>query len=87
MIVAFRPSVVAVAVALGRYTGREARICGIEVLFPDIGKRHRLYRIGFLRYRGEPSLVAPEATEQELSLQPGLTATFEWSKDHGWIGV
>lgn len=87
MIVAMRPSVVAVAVALGGYTGRDARICRIEALFPDIGARHRLFRIGFLRYRGEPSFVAPEATEQELSLQPGLTATFEWSKDHGWIGV
>lgn len=87
MIVSMRPSVVAVGVALGGFTGRDARICRIDSLFPDIGGKCRLFRVGFLRYRGEPSFVVPEATELELSLQPGLTKTFEWSKDHGWIGV
>ena len=83
MIVAIRPSVVAVAVALGGYIGPDARICRVESLFPDIGRRHGLYRVGFLRYRGERSFVAPEATEQELALPSGLTAIFERSKDHG----
>lgn len=84
MIVALRPSVVAVSVALARLTGRDARICRMESLFPDIGNRNRLFRVGFLRYRGEASFVVPEATELELSLQPGLTTTFDWSKDHGY---
>lgn len=84
MIAALRPSVVAVSVALARLTGKDGRICRMEALFPDIGNRSRLFRIGFLRYRGEASFVVPEATEEELSLQPGLTVTFERSKDHGY---
>jgi hypothetical protein len=72
MIASLRPSVVAVSVALAGHVGQSARICRLDVHFPDIGKQ-TLSRIGFLRYRGEASFVAPEATEQELELQPGLT--------------
>jgi len=67
-----RPACVAVQVAIRNHQGQDGRICRLAVLFPDIGKPV-LESIGFLRYAGERSFVAPEATEQELSLQPGLT--------------
>lgn len=84
MIVSMRPTVVAIGVALRRFTGRDARICRIQVLFPDIGQRSQIHRVGLLRYSGESSYVSPQATEKELQLQPGLTAIFERTKDHGY---
>lgn len=69
-----KPSVLAVCVALSGATASE-RICRwmrCRVIFPDIGGSY-VEEIGFLRYQGEKSFVVPEATEQELSLQPGLT--------------
>jgi len=72
-LIELRRSVVACAVALSRSTGREARLIRVVVLFPDIGRRFHAVEFGFLRYSGEKSFVVPEATELELSLQPGLT--------------
>jgi hypothetical protein len=68
------PSAIAVTVALSgaRPPERVCRFIRCRVVFPDIGSRF-VAEIGFLRYPGERSFVVPEATEQELSLQPGLT--------------
>lgn len=66
------PSAVAVRVAYNLEHVQGGRICRLAVHFPDIGKPV-LERIGFLRYRGEPSIVSPSATDQELSLLAGLT--------------
>lgn len=68
-----RPVSVALDVALRGLKGRDSRICRLSVVFPDIGRQPVLEKIAFLRYPGESSVVKPEATEQELQLQPGLT--------------
>lgn len=72
MISGLNPVGVALYAAFHDFRGHEARICRVDVHFPDIGKP-TIRRVGFLRYLGESSFVAPQATEQELSLPPGLT--------------
>lgn len=69
-----RPSVIAVTVALSGALPPEqiCRFSRCRVIFPDIGSRF-VADIGFMRYPGERSFVAPEATERKLSLMPGLT--------------
>lgn len=74
LITEFRLGVVAVSVALSGALppDRLCRLIRCRVFFPDIGSRF-IEQLGFLRFPGELSLVAPQATEQELSLLPGLT--------------
>lgn len=82
--VELRPAVVAVAVALSGAMPPE-RLCRFSrcrVIFPDIGTRF-IAEYGFLRYPGELSLVAPEATGLELQLLPGLTITLSGEKNEG----
>lgn len=66
MIINMRPSCVAVAVASKGLSGQEGRIFRMQFLFPDIGKEFILYRVGFLRYAGEVSVVVPDSTEVVL---------------------
>lgn len=63
----------AVAVVMQRPEGDMQRFARAQVLFPDLGGKPVLIGVGFLRYPGEKSIVKPEATEDELSLFPGLT--------------
>lgn len=80
-----RPAALAVVVALSgaRYPEQICRFIRCRVMFPDIGSRF-VEDVGFLRYSGEPSFVAPEATEQELTLLPGLTISSLRSKE-SWL--
>jgi len=73
LIVQMRPVAVGMSAAFKQFKGVNSRICRLSVLFPDIGSQPVALEVGFLRYWGESSVVKPEATEQELSLLPGLT--------------
>ena len=69
-----KPCCVAVRVALSGVLPPErlSRLIRCRELFPDIGTPY-VTEFGFLRFSGELSFLKPEATEEELSLLPGLT--------------
>jgi hypothetical protein len=68
----FKRSSIAVSMAFTGAVYPASRLCRVRVLFPDIGAPG-VIDLGFLRYQGERSFVVPDATEQELTLKPGLT--------------
>jgi hypothetical protein len=73
LICEYKPSLVAMLVALEALSGPSSRIYRVAVLFPDIGSSPYVLRVGLFRYANETPYQDNEANARELQLPRALT--------------